>query len=566
MEVTTFLLQLLRFFVDFVIAFVFVWLAARLAGKWSVRARVWSACYPADLAILGLFAMALAGGISGLRPPLPRVHDEFSYLLAADTFAHGRLANPTHPMWQHFETMHVIQQPTYASKYPPGQGAVLALGKILVGNPAVGLWLSCGVAVAAVVWMLQGWMPRRWALLGGLLTALHPGIQLVWTQTYWGGNVAFIGGALVLGGYARLRRIPRCRDAVWMGVGLALLANSRPFEGAVASLPVVLALFSRPVRDRLALRSLSHRPLPVSGQWLTQRIVPLVSVLGITAIFMGYYNRRVTGDSWTLPYVVHENTYGATPVFLWAQAGPMPGYRHAEIRQLHAWLRASYSSQRTAPGFIEQKAIAFGQLWQFYLGVALSFPFLALPWVLRRNCFWVPVAVVAAVGIALLMTTWVNPHYAAPAAPALILLAVAGLRHLRIFARRRGGRYPLMIQALVLAQLMGFLPDVWCHVAQRPDGFATRRAEILRQLETQAGRHLVIVRYGPEHNFHQEWVYNEADIDSAKVVWARSRHARADRRLAAYFADRRVWLLAADEEPVQLTPRKDVLARRPPSR
>jgi len=504
-----------------------------------------------DLAVAGGLTAGLAMAISWLQPPLPAVHDEFSYLLAADTFSHGRLTNPTHPMWQHFETPHEIQQPTYASKYPPGQGLILALGQVTAGHPVVGLWISVALAAAATAWMLRGWMPRRWALLGGLLVALHPAIQLIWTQGYWGGNVAFIGGALVLGAYARLRRGPRCRDAVWLALGLAVLANSRPFEGAIASLPVALAmlgwligLVSRPSNTCSTLPS--RLPLRV--------VLTLSLVLATAATWMAYYNWRVTGNPWTMSYAVHEETYGAAPFFLWQPTGPLPEYRHARIARLHGWLLDTYLYQRTWAGFVGEKWVALVNLWHFFLDIALSIPLLTLPWVLRNRRYWLPVAIVLAAWAALLTTTWANPHYFAPAGPALLLIVVQGLRHLRVRTWQRASRRSLLVRALVLAQFIGFGQYAWFHVRQPPGEFASRRAELVRRLEASPGRHLVIVRYGPDYNIHQEWVHNRADIDAARIVWARSISLTADRQLLEYFRARRIWRLRVNAAPPKLEP------------
>src|ERR1700746_320582 len=68
--------------------------------------------------VVGLSALVLRLAIlHWCNIPLPFVPDDFSFLLASDTFSHGRLTNPTPAMWIHFESIHIAMQPTYMSMY-----------------------------------------------------------------------------------------------------------------------------------------------------------------------------------------------------------------------------------------------------------------------------------------------------------------------------------------------------------------------------------------------------------------------------------------------------------------
>ena len=457
---------------------------------------------PACAAVAAVVFLAHLAFASTLGYPVPAVHDEFAYLLMGDTFAAGRLVNPTHPQWIHFESFHVFHQPVYQGKYPPGQGAFLALGQVLGGHPAVGVWLSMALGAGALSWMLAALVPRGWAALGSLLFALHFPVLLQWGQSYWGGAVALLGGALLFGGLARLSQ--GGRGAGWvMALGLLVLANSRPQEGLVAALLCLPALV------------LGHRHGTPRRELARRVALPLVLGLALLGAWALYYNWRLSGDPFVLPHDHWRARDAASPL--------VRAYEGSRERSLLGKLR------------VQQVFFVGGVLW-------LALPFL-LPRLRSRAVRYAAFVVLVGSSYGVL-TTRAYPHYLAPLAGPMVLLLVEALRGL---AGLRAGAFPLGRAAVALLALahLGLAARTVCVYAE--DGprarWALERQALLEQLQAGEGDHLVLVRYPPQHDLHQEWVYNAADIDAARVVWARDLGTEQNRGLLEHFAGRRVWTL-----------------------
>lgn len=93
-------------------------------------------------------------------------------------------------------------------------------------------------------------------------------------------------------------------------------------------------------------------------------------------------------------------------------------------------------------------------------------------------------------------------------------------------------------------------PSMWYGTA--PLGLP--RAKVAAQLDAIPGKQLAIVRYSPEHAPFDDWVYNAADIDASKVVWARELRAASNPELLEYFRDRQAWLIEPDLDPPKVSP------------
>jgi hypothetical protein len=482
-----------------------------------------------------------------LPVPIPGIHDEFSYLLMGDTFAHGRLANPTHAMWISFETFHVNWISTYSSKYPPTQGFVLAVGYLL-GHPWIGVLLSIAAMAAVILWMLQAWLPSRWAFLGGVLVALKFGIASYWMNSYWGGAVAATGGALALGTLPRIVQRGKIKYGLLLGLGIALLANSRPFEGFLFCIPVACWFFWW-----LAGKTKSGVPMRAR---IRNVLLPLAALLTMTLAFMAYYNWRLTGHATLFPYVLNARTYESAGLFLWDHPREPLQYNNQQFEEFYSgWELQNYNnSWRDVWRVTTEKLTRSGSTY-FWWGALLLLP--GLPFAFFDRKMRLPVATLLFVSGGSFCVIWSMPHYAAPATCVVILLLVQAIRHVRTMRAFERPIGPALSRAAILLLAIDVSLGV-AHGVCDPLKWACTgdpsRAAIVKRLSHTPGKHLVIVRYPEGYNVHDDWVFNGAEIDSAKLLWARETNPQQNQKLLDYFKDRQIWLIEPEEDNTELIP------------
>jgi hypothetical protein len=454
------------------------------------------------------------------------------------------------------------------------------------------------LAYAAALWMLYGWLPPRWALLAAVLLILQYDPFGQWANSYWGGFVSIIGGSLLIGAYPRLKHslaalnkvstesnesadstehrlsLSAIRNAIIMAIGAAILANSRPFEGLLLCIPVAAALAAQLFKSRAR----SQAPAHVVRNFTRYAALPAALILIPTLAFMAYYNFRVTGHLTQFPYTTYASQHDPIPPFIWGKFRTLTTPQNPQMQIFYNQAAHDAVAGRIWNGHpqiifqdIYQTASALSPFWGRLTVMALV---LGLAWTIHDRRVRLLLIEAAVCFAGLCISTWLFPHYTGPFIAVIFCLAAQTMRHLRHVSLIRKPTGVGLTRELVIAMLAITSVRVYTQLQTREenDSPAVSRASeiadlnpglpgimrggIVGALNAIPGNHLVIVHYSPDHFTHQEWVYNSADIDHAKIVWARDLPGIDLAPLLHYFASRQIWLFTPDSSPPSLSPYK----------
>jgi hypothetical protein len=497
--------------------------------------------------------------------PTPFAKDEFAYLLQADTFASARLTNPSPPCPEFFASTFILVNPTYASEYQAAQGLMLAIGQKLAGSPWASVVASMGLFCAVLYWALLAWLPSVWAFIGAGLMGIEVGVLSYWMNSYLGGTVAGIGGALALGALLRLREHHRPRYSLIMAIGLMIVLNNRPLEGVLLSIiSAGVLLYWCFVTRQLSWAALLRRILP-----------PVTLVFAIGIAFIAYYNHRVTGHAAEFPYLLYRQQYGVPQGFLWQPAMKVSTPMPVDIKAEYDVQLRTHERGRSPAGLARLTAIKVRRIWKFYVDVPLTVVLVFLPFIWREAHMKLAfIVLLIIVGLDNMTFFEYYPHYSAPVAVLIVLAVVQCIRHMR--ATGRAGLFlsrslPIVCAIGLMIPMSGrFLePSVGARIIklwQREFAYPQTRARLVKSLDKRPGRQIVLVRYStlPDNSAAYTvlklkllrevtgWVYNSADLSAAKVVWARELDPESNRELLKHFPDRKAWLAEPEQDPPRL--------------
>jgi len=284
----------------------------------------------------------------------------------------------------------------------------------------------------------------------------------------------------------------------------------------------------------------------------------MLLVLGLAGAATGYYFWKVTSNPLQMPQQVNRETYAVARYFYWQTAYPEHEYHHQEIRDFYGLEVQEFEQSKKIKGVLGQTAKKIGMIWGFYFAPLLTVPLCWSFWALRDKRIRLLLIAGAAGFAGSVIVVFFNIHYVAPIVCVIVAMLVQCMRHMRLscWDRRPIG---LFLARSVVVMCVLLIPAQVRIFAAPPEPGTERsigpgRAAIEAQLGSLPQGQVVLLRYGANHDPLLDWVYNGADLDRAKVIWARDMGSAQNEELLRYYGDRRVWLLEADANPPQLAP------------
>ena len=274
---------------------------------------------------------------------------------------------------------------------------------------------------------------------------------------------------------------------------------------------------------------------------------------------MGYYNYRVTNSWLRFPYLHYEATHAR---------GVQNYFAHVhkdKVQDKVTDVQAAYEKgvEKTQEEMLQRSFImdlllrgmdTSQQIFLFFIGPVLLVPLLLFPCTLKDRWILLAFAVTMLVMAAITVLWYRMPHYPAPIVPLIYLLIFQGMRRLSVWrwGKKRPGR--LMLRGIFSICVLSFVLKIVIFISPLhslpPQSWPYYRHQIMQELQQREGQHLIMVRYHQIHPSTHEWVYNGADIDNAKIIWARELDDNT--KLLNHYQGRQIWLLLPDAKPPKL--------------
>lgn len=487
----------------------------------------------------------------------PAYHDEFSYLLQAETFRAGRLSWPPQTAGgDAFHQIHVLNRPRTASRYFPWTG-IWILPFLMAGLPIAGHWLAGALACMLFHRVLRTLISLQAANIGGLLLAFSPGLAL-FSNLLLAHHPTMLALSVFLWAIQGVLSRGRWPMAAAAGIALTCAMLGRPMTAAGFALPFGLVLLKRLVL-----------PITPAQRMLTARTLicmalPLLAGFAALAVM----NQNITGNWRTSAYQYYTDTWTPRHRFGFNNAASSAN-PSSVLARYDAW--ATNLTPAAAALNVQQRLTASAQ-WTLGIPALLLLIPAALPLCLPANesarrlrLLLAALISLHAVHIPYWYDGILHWHYVFETAPLLLLLAAAGLQSvqqilMQRFSRRTAVAWTLLVPIASLLPSWLNAESLWgpSRISQAVSEQAYSRVRIaaFQQIAAKVADKgpclLLVDETGTDQQL--SYIINPPDYQAPALVCRLPQTPAEQRQLASAFPDRRLYTVQVQLPDLQIRP------------